>query len=130
MRYTVLILLLIALTSFNSNRNEDEQKIVQKCFDLKRVMNFFQEKQIMILDNGKVSPKIKISINGQEVAFMTEKELTAKSIKAFIVFHKFDIKKDLASVYFRLDSEGMGAEIELEKQKSDWKVISEKVYEN
>ncbi|SHF83520.1 hypothetical protein SAMN05444377_1233 [Flavobacterium fontis] len=130
MRHTVLILLLIALTSFNSNRNEDEQKIVQKCFDLKRVMNFFQEKQIIILDNGKVSPKIKISINGQEVAFMTEKELTAKGIKAFIVFHKFDIKKDLASVYFRLDSEGMGAEIELEKQKSDWKVISEKVYEN
>jgi hypothetical protein len=130
MRYTVLLLLLISLTSFNSNRKEDEQKIVQKCFDLKRVMNFFHEKQVIILDNGKVSSKIKLNKYGQQVLFMTEKEMRKKNIKAFVVFHKLDIEEDLASVYFRLDSEGMGAEIKLEKRKSEWFVIAEKVYEN
>ncbi|MEK8181237.1 hypothetical protein WMW71_12870 [Flavobacterium buctense] len=130
MRHTVLLLLLISLTSFNSNRTEDEQKIIQKCFDLKRVMIFFHEKQVIILDNGKVSSKIKLNKYGQQVLFMTENELREKNIKAFVVFHTLDIEKNLASVYFRLDSEGMGAEIKLKKQKSDWKVISEKVYEN
>ncbi len=93
-------------------------------------MIFFHEKQVIILDNGKVSSKIKLNKYGQQVLFMTENELREKNIKAFVVFHTLDIEKNLASVYFRLDSEGMGAEIKLKKQKSDWKVISEKVYEN
>ena len=130
MRSIALILLLITLTSFNSNRKEDEQKIIQKCFDLKGVMNFFHDEQLVILDNGKVSSKIKLTKFGQQVIFMTESELRKKNIKAFVVFHKLDIEKDSASVYFRYDIQGMGAEIKLEKRKSEWFVIAEKVYEN
>ena len=130
MKYTVLILLLVTLTSFNSNKKKDEQKIIQKCFDLKRVMIFFHEKQLIIIDNGKVSSKIKLTKYGQQVIFMTENELRKKNIKAFIVFHKLDIEKDSASVYFRYDVQGMGAKIKLEKRKSEWFVITEEVYEN
>lgn len=136
MKRLVFFGLIVALTSsLFAQTTKDQQTVAQMCIDMDDLQMYYHEnedesrKPLIIFNDGTVPADLELKKFGVSVLFMTSAELFNDGKMAYLIFDKFEVAENQATVEFRYDVEGVSVNLGLEKIAGTWMITSSQLSE-
>jgi hypothetical protein len=122
---------------------DDQSKILQRCFDLNELQQYFpldntgNPDQVYVMQYGIAFPAgLIVSKAGKLVLFVSREEITQNKIKSYFIFRSFDLSASEAKASFNFfysfdyttnQFKMVMVNIELNKINQDWSVTNIKL---
>nr|WP_315218681.1 hypothetical protein [uncultured Flavobacterium sp.] len=140
----IFIILLISCNNVNQKGKAENKctetikfsTLIKEVIDMPNLQQYYniqttiKQNRLVILKDYQFKDRIEIMKFGLSVDFLTENEIAAKKIKAYLKFEKIQIKGDCANVYFRYDIQGIGCKATYLLNDCNWKLETVHLWEN
>ena len=130
----ILFMVLLCATSTYAQSPEDQNKVLQKCIDLKELQGYLPGKTaqpLYVMQHGvSFGKEINASKNGKSLVFLSKNEINMQHPDSYFLFWLFEINEKTARVSFvynydqNQSKKAVRADLELNRNGSEWMVTS------
>jgi hypothetical protein len=127
-KYLILVVLISLTLITNGQGISDQQNIAQLSIEYEKLQTYLNsEKQLIIKNNGVISPYLNLSKFNQPVIFMTTEELFFNNRPDYIEFIKFNVSEESAEAILKYPIEQVAISLSFKKTNESWELLSGKI---